>query len=66
MYIYNPLGENPTVLSSNGTTPRGANPAQAILVASAHTLSTSYDGVTIYPQSGTMTGTITLYGLKEV
>lgn len=30
----------------------------------AHTLSTSYNGFSVYPNSGTMTGTITVYGVK--
>lgn len=30
----------------------------------AHTLSTSYDGFTVFPNSGTITGTITVYGVK--
>lgn len=30
----------------------------------AHTLSTSYTGFSVFPNSGTMTGTITVYGVK--
>lgn len=30
----------------------------------AHTLSSSYNGFSVFPNSGTMTGTITVYGVK--
>jgi hypothetical protein len=30
-----------------------------------HTLSTSYDGITIYPDSGTFTGTLRVYGYQN-
>jgi len=30
----------------------------------AHTLSTSYNGFSVFPNSGTITGTITVYGVK--
>lgn len=32
----------------------------------AHDLTTSYDGLTVIPNSGTITGRITVYGLKSV
>ena len=32
---------------------------------SNHNLSTSYDGFTVFPSSGTMTGTIRVYGYKD-
>jgi hypothetical protein len=31
----------------------------------SHDLTNSYDGITVFPASGTITGTITVYGLKE-
>ena len=30
-----------------------------------HTLSTSYDGITIYPSAGNITGLISIYGLRK-
>lgn len=33
--------------------------------AATHSLSTAYDGITLYPESGTFTGSITVFGYEE-
>lgn len=38
---------------------------QMQITASNHTLSTAYDGITFYPNTGTITGTIRIYGYKN-
>lgn len=35
------------------------------ITASEHQLNTSYDGLTIYPSTGTMTGTVSVYGYRR-
>ena len=39
--------------------------AQSALMTGTHRLTTSYDGFTLYPESGTITGTIRVYGYRN-
>ena len=39
-----------------------AQPTEILLGGGDHDLATAYDGLTIYPDTGTITGTITVYG----
>jgi hypothetical protein len=39
--------------------------AHILKASGAHTTATSYDGLRLYPGSGTMTGTIRIYGVKN-
>jgi hypothetical protein len=41
------------------------DPVQIDLAYGFHTLTTSYDGFTVYPSSGTLSGTICVYGMKN-
>jgi hypothetical protein len=59
--ILGPFAAAPTLSVSMGN-----NVAPATEITSTrHTLSTSYDGITIYPDSGTFTGTVRIYGYKN-
>jgi len=42
-----------------------AQPTEAIFGGGDHDLATAYDGLTIYPDTGTITGTITVYGYAK-
>lgn len=61
--IFRPAAALPTGLivldsSTDGT-------VSLIFTVSNHTLSTAYDGFTFYPSTGTITGTIRVYGYKN-
>jgi hypothetical protein len=59
--IVNPFITNRTVVNSMAFDPR-------VVIAhfgSEHTLSTSYTGMTIFPQTGTMTGSFSIYGYAK-
>jgi len=43
----------------------GTTTSQGGDIRGIHLLNTSYDGFTIYPNSGTITGTVRIYGIKD-
>jgi len=43
----------------------GGKPSNSIQVIGHHNVASSYDGLTIYPTSGTITGTIRVYGYRN-
>jgi hypothetical protein len=59
---------NPFATAETSYFTRNQDPLSAAVVAiysGSNTNSTSYDGVNIYPGSGTMTGTIRIYGVRN-
>jgi hypothetical protein len=62
-HIYGPYLAQPTAFRMINIVGEGG----AILrnAASTHSLSTSYDGITIFPASGSMTGTVHVFGYEE-
>ena len=48
-----------------GTNLRNITAPSLISVAGAHNVTTAYDGVTLFPGSGTITGTIRVYGHRN-
>jgi hypothetical protein len=40
-------------------------PANTEIIAVKHDVSTAYDGITIYPSTGTITGTVAVYGYRK-
>jgi hypothetical protein len=63
-YFYGPSLAQPTAARS--VTVSGRSDAQIVDWASTHSLSTAYDGFTIYPQqAGGMSGLIKVYGLVQ-
>jgi hypothetical protein len=61
--IFDPFKAEPTVWT---TTNSASKPTTALyLWAVTHNQSVSYDGFTIYPDSGTITGTISIYGYRK-
>jgi hypothetical protein len=66
--IMNPQIASQTFITGNGsrwesTTPRAESTSTNY--KGVHSVATAYDGFTIYPLSGTMTGTYTLYGYAK-
>ena len=61
--IYGPFLVQPTAMRSANV----ASVSSAFLrdVAGTHNQSTSYDGITIYPASANMTGTLQVYGVRS-
>lgn len=62
--LYNPFNKIRTTASIK----IGQNPTANIFInnfVSAHDLPNSYDGFSVTPASGTITGLITVYGIKE-
>ena len=43
----------------------GGKPSNSIQVIGHHNLASSYDGLTIYPTSGTITGSLSIYGYES-
>ena len=62
-YVFRPFSATPTATLSSGAVPH--NPIRVQTTAGAHSLSTSYDGITFYPAGGTITGTIRIYGIAN-
>jgi hypothetical protein len=63
-YLYGPYLAQPT--ASRGISASGRSSAQIVDFATTHSLSTAYDGVTIYPQqAGGFSGLVTVYGLSQ-
>ena len=64
IYVYGPFLAQPTAFRQTGV----HGEAGAVLgdTASTHSLSTSYDGITILPESpDTITGSVTVFGYEE-
>jgi len=59
-YIFGPYLSVPTVIRTTG---RNSFPMDDF--ATSHNQSNSYDGITIYPSSSSITGTISVYGLED-
>lgn len=62
-YIYGPALAQPT--ASRTVNVRGFSDAAIVDFACTHSLSTSYDGFTIFPNSSSITGALTVYGLSQ-
>lgn len=62
-YIYGPALAQPT--AARAVDSSGYLNAYIVDEASTHSLSTAYDGFTIYLSSGNLTGLITVYGLAQ-
>jgi len=63
LYTYGPNLAQPTAFRS--VTVSAYNSASIVDYACTHSLSTSYDGFTMFPSSGNMTGALTIYGLSQ-
>jgi hypothetical protein len=63
IYIYGPYLAQPTAFRNIDVC--GYNNATIYDYASTHSLSTSYDGITFYPNSDNMTGVLCIYGLAQ-
>ena len=61
--IYGPYLAQPTAARSVAIT--GYSSAYLIDQAGTHSLSTSYDGMTLYPASDTLTGALQVYGIRS-
>lgn len=61
MYFYGPYLAQPT--AHRHVSVAGNSGAAIFDDATTHSLSTSYDGITLYPSSGSFTGLISVYGL---
>jgi len=59
--VFGPYLAQPTAVRS--TTIWGKNSAFIYDNAGTHSLSSSYDGITIYPNTGNLTGLVSVYGL---
>lgn len=64
MNIYGPYLTQPTVFRSIGTIQTSHPGAVIFDMAGTHELSTSYDGLTLYPEAGAISGMISVYGLE--
>lgn len=62
-FIYSPYLSQPT--ATRNTASCGQTNAQFLDFASTHSLSTSYDGITLYPDTMTFTGRIAVYGMRK-
>jgi hypothetical protein len=62
-YVYGPALAQPTALRSVTVDSRSSALIQDN--AATHSLSTAYDGFSVYPASGSMTGALTVYGLSQ-
>jgi hypothetical protein len=61
--VYGPALSQPTAFRN--TSVGGFSSAVIVDFASTHSLSTSYDGITIYPVSGNFTGLLTVFGFNQ-
>jgi hypothetical protein len=61
--IFNPFGANSTVYMSNVVNQNEG--ARAYQYFGGHTLATSYDGFTLFTSTGTITGTLSVYGYRK-
>lgn len=63
LHVYGPALAQPTALRAVNVT--GYQNASFYDVASTHSLSTSYDGLTVEPDSGNFTGQVQVFGYEE-
>lgn len=63
LYLYGPFLAQPT--ASRNVSASGTDNASIYDYAGTHSLSTSYDGITIFPLASTVTGALTIYGLSQ-
>ena len=63
IHLYGPYLAQPTAMRGVNVVSYGNAAMQD--VAATHSLSTSYDGVTLFPQSGNITGNIHVFGYEE-
>lgn len=62
-HLFTPHDAVPTLLVTSSAIAVAA--PQVFTVAGGHNVSTSYTGITLYPASSTITGTIRVYGLAD-
>jgi hypothetical protein len=65
LYLYGPYLAQPTASRAVTSASEAGGSASIADDACTHSLSTSYDGITLLPSSGTLTGTLTIYGLSQ-
>ena len=63
VYIYGPALAQPT--ASRSVSADGISNARIYDNANTHSLSTAYDGFTIFPASSSMTGAVQVYGVRS-
>lgn len=61
--VYGPFLAQPTAFRTVSAS--GQNSAQITDYASTHSLSTSYDGITLFPSSNNITGQVSVYGVRS-
>lgn len=61
--VYGPALAEPTAIRSVSVS--SYNSAYLADSAATHSLSTSYDGITIFPAAGSLTGTVHVFGYEE-
>jgi hypothetical protein len=61
--LSNPFAASPTSYLSHSQDPLSGG--RVVLNSGSNSNSTSYDGFTVYPDSGTITGTIRVYGVRN-
>ena len=63
--IHRPFNTSPTLAISLGNTEGGATDVRAVNQYMKHTASTSFTGFTLIPASGTITGSLSVYGYVQ-
>jgi hypothetical protein len=63
IYIYGPALAQPT--AGRNVNAAGRSSAAIVDYAWTHSVSTAYDGLTLFPQAGSSTGLIKVYGLAQ-
>jgi hypothetical protein len=63
--VNRPFDAVPTMLLTNESWYNGNDAMRMVQLGNVHNVSTSYDGITIFPQANTMTGTIRIYGYSN-
>jgi hypothetical protein len=63
--VYSPFESAVTRVFASGTNKRASNTSAVFMHGNIIDNTTSYDGITFYPSSGTVTGTIRVYGMKN-
>ena len=65
MTIQGPYLSQPTALTVDGTNRETSTAAVRWWTGTFHDTASAFDGFTIYPGSGTLTGTVRIYGLRN-
>lgn len=63
--LINPFATSVTTFFMNNNGVSNAGTFNAYIGGGYHNVSTSYDGFTIYPEAGTVSGTVRVYGMKN-